>query len=312
MKLDVSWNKVESRLHELGQSGAPGDPSSRPEDRILEDLGFLEGGRMADLGDDLFMGRFVLHDREAGDDALRRALEHSEVASAFCGALWGHRKVPVAGAVTLLKRIAGSSDDTSARRWLELMNSGGLIRYNRRNPTLEVEWNPHDLVPPDVDAERERHRGHVLTPAAKFGNVLALRELLGATRGFLYWWEQHMEAKVLDVLYRNLETGQIRELRLLSGPANVDDHLRSEFKRFRADVAKTKSTEAQWRVLPKKAARLSHGRFLMSQGLTRNLPPLNLILGGTNDEILPSEFEPAEFEEWWDEATDIFSWSPEG
>lgn len=309
MRLDVSWNRVEARLRELGETGAAGDPSSRRSDEILEQLGFLRDGQLAPRGNALFMARFVLDDRDAARASLREALERSEVATAFCEALWGRGRLPVGGAVTLLKRLTASDDEASARRWLELMNSAGLIRYNRRNPTLEVEWNPHQLASPEEDAEKERHRGHVLTPEAKYGNVLALRELLRATRGFLYWWEQHMEAKVLEVLYRNLESDQVRELRLLSGPANVDDRLRSDFKRFRADVQKTKGIEAHWRVVPKKVARLSHGRFFMTEDLTRNLPPLNLILGGTNDEILPSEFGPDDFEEWWTEGVDLFAWT---
>lgn len=311
MELDVTWSNVESRLRHVGEAGDVGHLPDCREDEILEELGLLRLGELTDEGQGLFMAQFVLEDADGAQAALRRVVQRTVVASAFCEALWGRGPVPTGGAISLLKRVTGSPSEQSAKRWLSLMNGAGLIRYNRRNPTLEVDWNPHALVSEKEDTERERQRGHVLSTSASYGNVLALREMLGAAESYLYWWEQHMGAKTLQVLYRNLAAEQIADLKLLSGPANVGADLRSDFKRFRSDVRETKGIEARWRVLSKKKARDIHGRFLISGGYARNLPPLNLILKGTNDEILPSEFGASNFERWWEEGTDLLHWRDE-
>jgi hypothetical protein len=118
-----------------------------------------------------------------------------------------------------------------------------------------------------------------------------------------------MPSKVLEVLYREIESGQLVEIRLLSGPENVDAPLRSDFKRFRREMLGTRRIHAEWRVLSRREAANHHGRFFLSEGLARNIPPLNSILKGSTDEILPSEISVDDFERWWKTGKDIFDLS---
>jgi hypothetical protein len=308
VRLDVSWGRLQERVRELGESGDTGDPTGRHDDELLDLLGFTRLGELTALGHDYFMARFVLNDGATADRIIGDLLKELPEVSAFCEALWGRGPVPISGAVSLLKRLTHGSE-MECKRMLELMNRGDLVRYNRRNPVLSVDWNPRELLIPDEEAERERQvGGHVLTPEAKYGNVLALRELLEATRSFIYWYEQHVDRKILDTLYKMVPKDQVAEIRILSGPGNVSPDLKEDFKRFRDEVAKNRGIHSEWRVLSKLDARDIHGRFLFSEGMARNLPPLNLIYKGTNDEILPSELDTDAFEKWWKRGTDLLSW----
>lgn len=189
------------------------------------------------------------------------------------------------------------------------MNRGRLIAYNKANPRIRILYNPSELVTPAEDAERERSKSHVLSPETPYANLLALRELIHAARGSIRWWEQHMPPKVLEILYREVDGSNVSQLRLLSGPDNVTADAKSEFKRFQVDM-RGRGIEAEWRVLTKKEARKIHGRFFISEGLSRNIPPLNTILASSTDEILPSEVDANEFDSWWTLGEDIATFQP--
>lgn len=309
--LSVSLSALDIRLRELAEAVAGGAFLDDPADAVLVGLGLVDdSGALTESGHDYYLANSVRQDPEAMSAALAALLRPNPVVNAFCGLLWGVGDVPVTGAVSLLKRLTREGSDHSAKRWLELMNRARLIAYNRKQPALRVVFNPDELVSPDEDALRERDKGHVVAPETPYGNLLALRELLRASRGFLYWYEQHMGPKVLEVLYRELAKGTVQTVRLLSGPANVDADAKADYKRFIREMNTRRAIQCEWRVLPKKEAQLHHDRFLFTEGIRRNLPPLNLILQGSTGEILPSEVTIDDFNEWWSKGQALTTFSP--
>jgi hypothetical protein len=307
--LPSPWSTIEASLQAIAE-GRSGDDGRNNE--VLQSFGFLglrdAAWELTHLGERYYLARFVTEDTDGTREALHEALRDQPVATAFCSALRTAGTVAVAGAINLLKRL-GTGDDTAARRWLDLMNRAGWIAYNRAHPKLRVLYNPDEIVPPEDDAERERGRGHVIAPDTGYGNLLAMRELIRSSRTFIRWYEQHMPRKVLEVLYREVDGEAVSEIRLLSGPANIDSDAKDEFKRFAKEMKAKRGVTADWRILSKHDAFLHHDRFFLSDGLARNLPPLNSILKGSTGEILPSDLTPEEFDKWWATGESIMSFT---
>lgn len=189
------------------------------------------------------------------------------------------------------------------------MDLARLIVYEKPDPYVRVLYNPNELALQKDEAEREGARGHVINPNTPYGNLLALKEMIGGARQSIRWYEQHMPAKVLDVLYREIDGQKVASIQLLSGTANIDFGTKDEFKRFRQEMAAERQVEVRWRLLTKEYARVHHGRFFITHGYARNLPPLNSILEGSLDEILPSEITKEQFDEWWDLGSDLDHYS---
>jgi len=305
MILERPWSALEKRLKVLAEDATRWDPLRNPEDEELEQLGLATSRGLTEAGTEIYMAKHVLSDESAASEALGQVLREQQVVTAFCEPLWARGEVPVGGAVSLLKRLTGGDDDTSAKRWLEMMNAGGIVAYNRNRSTLRVLFNPSELVPPDEEAERERARGHVISPETPYGNLVALRDLVRSARSSIRWYEPHMPPKVLEVLHGQVEKGSVTEIRILSGPANVDGDLKDEFKRFASEMKRQRGIDCQWRVLSKKEAGNHHDRVFFGEGIARNIPPLNSILKGSTGEILESGIDPATFEEWWGLGQDI-------
>lgn len=310
--LDVSWSAIEAALTLVAESGserpAPDDLIRLRGLRLIKDA---DPPALTPLGERYWRAKFVLEDTGMARDALAEILRDHPVVTGFCGALWGMGERPVAGALRLIRQLTRTSNDGANRRWLALMNSAGLIVYNQKYPTLRVTYNPNELAPTDVVKEREKTAAHVLSPDRPFGNLLALRSVLRAAEGFLWWYEQHMPPKVLEALYGELDGAKVTDVRLLSGQANVTDELKVEFRRFAKELKSTRGIGVQWRVLDKSEAFKRHDRIILSKDQAKNLPPLNTILAGSVGEILPSDITPDAFEEWWALGTDLNACVPE-
>jgi hypothetical protein len=311
VQLEASWSKVEQRLQAIGEGAAPSIDKVEA-DQALEALGLLDGDGLSDTGTALFMARFVVDSDSEAEEVLREVLKQHSVVTTFCEPLWAIDSIPTSGAISLLKRVTGSSDEKQARRWLDLMNRARLVVYNRANPKVSVLYNPSELGSEGEDAVRERTRGHVIRPQRPYGNVLALRDMLRAARGAIRWYEKHMEAKTVEVLYREVAGQDVDEIRLLSGPPKAErfDDLKDDFKRFRTEMKAERAIEVEWRVLDSKEAFRHHDRFFITEGFARNLPPVNSILANSTGEILPSELTADDFDEWWTKAGSLQSFAP--
>jgi len=111
------------------------------------------------------------------------------------------------------------------------------------------------------------------------------------------------------VLYGELDGARVKDVRILSGGANVTDALKGDFDRFAKEMKKTRGIDVEWRVLDKGETFKRHDRIILSKDQAKNLPPLNTILAGSVGEILPGNIKPAAFEEWWKLGTDLASFA---
>lgn len=145
-----------------------------------------------------------------------------------------------------------------------------------------------------------------LSVSKPFGNRIALRRLLRSAKRQIAWYEQHMNNKVLEVLYEAVSESTLRHIKLLSGPPNNNDRCMKDYKRFKRELdINHVNISLEWRVLQKQLASEIHGRFLFIDNVSWNIPPLNLILKGTEDEILKSDVTSADFNNWWQKGEEL-------
>jgi hypothetical protein len=137
-----------------------------------------------------------------------------------------------------------------------------------------------------------------LDPSRPFMNELALRGVIRGLHGRVFWYEQHMSRKVLEPLAEEINRDHVREIRLLSGPANLNDKTQRAFERF-AEEMENAGIKCEWRVLPASAGRELHARVLFDDSHCWELPPLNSLLAGTVDSIHPSHMPRTPFEGAW-------------
>ncbi|MGH7381118.1 MAG: DEAD/DEAH box helicase [Candidatus Methylomirabilales bacterium] len=139
----------------------------------------------------------------------------------------------------------------------------------------------------------------VIAPEKAFSNVMNLRRILRDGEQYIWWADLHFHARGLEEVIVSIDPAVVREIRILSGPAHVDERAKRDFARFKEEMAR-KSISAEWRVLKE----FSHDRYIVSKNLCYNVPPINSLLRGSYSEILLTPNRPP-FEGWWEIATPI-------
>ncbi|MFQ5902128.1 MAG: DEAD/DEAH box helicase [Candidatus Binatia bacterium] len=155
---------------------------------------------------------------------------------------------------------------------------------------------------PEVAAEirpAETHAAIVVAPETAFSNVMSLRRILRDGEDYIWWADLHFHARGLEEIIVSIDPAVVREIRILSGPANVDDRAKKDFARFKEEMAR-KSIATAWRVLKE----FSHDRYIVSKNSCYNVPPINSLLRGSYSEILSTPNRPP-FEDWWERSTPI-------
>ncbi len=137
-----------------------------------------------------------------------------------------------------------------------------------------------------------------LHPDRPFSNDLAIRRVVRRLRGNVLWYEQHMDRKALEILTEELPIGEVDELRLMSGPANLSSRTKKAFERFSSELGR-QGMACDWRVIPAERSRALHPRVIADDSQTFEVPPLNSVLAGAVDSIRASEIPMETFEKAW-------------
>ena len=144
----------------------------------------------------------------------------------------------------------------------------------------------------------EMIRNTYLHPDRPFSNDTAIRRVIRQLRGSVFWYEQHMDRKALELLNDELVFGEVDELKLLSGPANLTSKTKRAFERFATELERH-GVPVDWLVLPADRARAMHARVIRDDAQIFELPPLNSVLAGTVDSIRTSAMPMHAFEDAW-------------
>jgi hypothetical protein len=127
-----------------------------------------------------------------------------------------------------------------------------------------------------------------------------IREVLRKTNSHLWWVDKHFHRQGLELLNDEAENLAIADLRILSGPANIDDAARRDFRLFRKEMLK-RNIACDWRV---HELHELHDRYVLTGHACYNVPPVRTIFqGGWSDVTLTNTRPP--FDKWWEQATPI-------
>lgn len=270
---------------------------------LLQELGLVEGGALTPQGDEYYNACFLRADRDRADRLLRALLLNYKPAEAILQMLSG---VPDArrDAAESVLRSQGLGDGLSDREvgsLLMLMNRGGVIKYTKARGSFNV------LVKPS--AAPEVPKSVFVSPETPYGNRIWLRRILEEPEGFIYWLDKHFMPQALESLWEAADGTRISEIRVLS--LKLPDNSGKKALRAYSDLKKelrTRGISFEWRVIPSKAVRATHDRWIIGRASARNVPNVNAIFSGQHSEM--SQSESAEelchvFEAYWDQGRQI-------
>jgi hypothetical protein len=205
--------------------------------------------------------------------------------------LHGRSGVSFSGAVHFLgrHRMADVGKTGPVRTFLQTLNRAGIVAYSNKHQTVRVTAplpDAEEQLPPVV---------RVVEPDRPYSNVRHLREILRRCQGYIWWAEPHFGRKGLEPLADEADAARVAEIRILSGPAQVDEKAKKDWRRFYTEMAAL-DIRAEWRVVQPPLQ--WHDRFIVSRRESWNVPPVNTLYKGDYSEASRTPSRPP-FERWW-------------
>lgn len=270
---------------------------------FLKSIEFINDSmELEERGHNYYVKKFVENKEDEAKQILADSLTASEPVLLLCSVLWGNKNVTnqnIWRLFFLKKMIPKKTGIKDLGSYLMLLNSCGILKYNKRKSQIIVIHNPRR------DFDRKVSKS-VITPMTPYSNIRALEDCIRECKDYVYWFDKHFSAKGLELLSDELDANKIGELRILLGNnANIKyKKLRRSFKRFSEEM-KNRGIKAKCCIIcDKKLMRQIHGRWLISKEICFKLPPVNSIYQGQFDEIVKTEELPP-FTDWWKLAYDL-------
>ena len=137
-----------------------------------------------------------------------------------------------------------------------------------------------------------------------FTNVRMLRNLVESCKDELSWVDKYFTIKDFDILQDGTASGNVKEIKILLAKQNADEKMKSDFKRFKNEMEKTRGIECQMRVMNKEISDEIHDRYLICPNQSYNIVSGDTARRGQVGDI--SECARPDIERWWEASYDIF------
>ena len=137
-----------------------------------------------------------------------------------------------------------------------------------------------------------------------FTNVRMLRNRVESCKDELSWVDKYFTIKDFDILQDGTASGNVKEIKILLAKQNADEKMKSNFKRFKNEMEKTRGIECQMRVMNKEISDEIHDRYLICPNQSYNIVSGDTARRGQVGDV--SECARPDIERWWEASYDIF------
>jgi len=186
-------------------------------------------------------------------------------------------------------------------RKLVSSNKGILSRLNR----LEDKVQSHDKKIRTIFEVIHRPLDiKLLSPGKPFSNKKAIRDIISSCKKHIYWVDKYFSRVGLDWLSVSLNTGKVKEIRILMSSEKADNKFLSFYKDLKKEL-KSYGIKCELRVISDNKLNADiHDRWIISENLCYNMPSTDTIARGQYSEVKrTANFPP--FKEWWEASEDI-------
>jgi hypothetical protein len=312
--LQEPWRLCEEAIHAVGlhkidalekKIGASAVASVRD---FLQEIGFLDNRGLNSIGSEFFTSKFLKNDDATAINILTEAIRKYEPTQALCQLLWGRPGLKRANLYELLvfedyvDPRAVSEEDIGS--FLMLLNHCGIIKFSKKTNIITITYNPRTEA-------SARPLTKFLSPETPYSNLRNLWDTIRSCNGFVHWFDKHFPPKGLEPLHDESDGSRIREVKILTGIQNhpVMERLNRDFREFR-DELRIRKISSELRVIcDKHLLNDIHDRWIISENVCYNIPPVNSMLKGQYSELKETAYRPP-FIEWWSKAVDVLDeWS---
>jgi hypothetical protein len=248
---------------------------------FLVQLGFVRGdGSLTEAGLGLCDLIHVRKDTESVSGIMHDAVTSVPAAQALLQSLAGLKDITVDQARMALIFAGLPEEEVDARltNFLMILNSNGVITYNRKNRSVRLLVSPKQATAPShIYIDRTR----------PYSNDLWIREVLRECDGSIMWLDKYFQKEAFEWIWREATADNIGRIEIVStvDDGGADQLAVADYKRLKKEL-EAKGIHVEWRVLKRSESHDFHDRWILDDvDLCYNLPSINSIKSGQRSEL---------------------------
>lgn len=275
-----NWRSLLDALMQLKLG--TGQPARAEDSAFLQQLGYITGdSSLTPEGLTICTLVLVRNDGAAVAQINHRDLLLLPATQALLQALWGLKDITVEQAKMALVFAGAAQADVDAHiiNFLDILNTNGIIVYNRKSRSVKLLVSPKDtpVAPPHVYIDRSR----------PYSNDTWIRQILRECRGTIMWLDKYFQKEAFEWLWREASAENIISIKIVSvadGGA-VDALALADYKRLKKEL-EPKGISLEWKVLQRSESHDFHDRWVLDDGeVCYNLPSVGSIRSGQKSEL---------------------------
>ncbi|OGS21811.1 MAG: hypothetical protein A3J83_07075 [Elusimicrobia bacterium RIFOXYA2_FULL_40_6] len=141
----------------------------------------------------------------------------------------------------------------------------------------------------------------LLSPGKPYSNKKTIRDIINSCTKYIYWVDKYFSKVGLDWLSESLNSGAVKNVKILMSLEKVDDKFISMYHDLRNEF-ESNSVKIELRaIIDNKLNACIHDRWVISKGECYNMPSTDTVARGQYCEVKrTTNFPP--FLEWWEKS----------
>jgi len=253
------------------------------------------------VGSEYFRAKYIVNEGNVANNLLSDVIIKYEPTQAICQLFWGRPDLKRINVYKLLVfedyLNTDEFNEEDIGSYMMLLNKCKILTYDKKTTNIRILFNPRTSKPNTV--------ARFLSPETPFSNLRNLWEVLRECNKFIHWFDKHFSTKGFEPLHDEADGNKITEIKILTGiTKNINDRIYRNFKRFKKEM-ENRQIDCVFRVVcDKDLLNKIHDRWIISDNVCYNVPPINSIYQGQYSELKKTKIRPP-YGEWWEKGLDL-------
>jgi len=250
---------------------------------FLSDIGFIDNSNhsLTEDGKAYFELKFILKDEYNAFFAIKQKLLLNPIVNLIGQVFYGRGKISIEQLRILLNyhKIADwEIDSKEIISLLIFLNKYQVLTYDKKNRVFCLK-DPINLETPI--------KQYFVNPTTPFSNIYNVRKVIRACAGDIFWVDKHFRKEGLEIILDGLAHENVNSFTIISGPENSTASAKSDFESLKNEL-QSRSIALNWRIVSDTSFKW-HDRWIVSQDLCYNIPPVLSIIRGQRADILKTD-----------------------
>ena len=250
--------------------------------RFLVDNSYLNlEGKLENKGKQYFQDAYVYEDKDSAKQMIYNDILKNSVVNLIVQVFYGRGKITKKALCNLLNFHHISSNclnETDISSLLVLLNKYNILIYDKRNNMFSI----NDMVDKSTEVIH-----YYVEPSTPFSNLYNMKKILRMCKGDVYWVDKHFRKEGFEVIIDGISAEGVKSFKIISSPANVTKSAYEEYILLKEELG-NRNIVLEWHIIDNPKFKW-HDRWILSDSVKYNIPPVLAIIRGQRSEMLKTE-----------------------